>query len=137
MAISFYQEDTGFKLPDRNHIKHWVKSAIESENRLPGMISIILCSDYYLLGLNQKYLNHDYFTDIVTFDYSDGGTLSGDLFISIDRVKDNAVKNSVDTQQELHRVIIHGILHLSGYDDKSPEAKNEMSLKEDLYLSQY
>lgn len=101
-----------------------------------GQINVIFCSDQYLLQLNKGYLKHDYFTDILTFDLSEGaGPLEGDLFISIPRIRENAKLLKVDFSQELHRVIVHGVLHLMGYSDKKSADKARMREKEDAYLS--
>ncbi len=106
------------------------------EGKTPGSINIILCSDEYLVKLNEKYLKHDTFTDIITFDNSDKEIVSGDLYISIQRVKENALTYLQNTVDELHRVIIHGILHLCGYDDKSENESAKMRAAESFYLSQ-
>jgi rRNA maturation RNase YbeY len=108
---------------------------IDNEGFIKGDISIILCSDSYLLALNQKHLNHNYFTDIITFSYTEENELSGDLFISIDRVKENAVKENKSFENELERVVYHGVLHLCGYNDKSPQEITVMRSKEDYYLN--
>ena len=100
-----------------------------------GDISIIFCSDPYILDINQRYLQHDYFTDIITFDYCEGKVLSGDLFISIDTVRENAAEYGASFEEELNRVMVHGLLHLIGYDDHTPEEQKEMRSKEDYYLS--
>ena len=100
-----------------------------------GDINIIFCSDNYVLDVNIKYLSHDYFTDIITFDYCEGNTLSGDLFISVDSVKENSIFYNTEFQTELNRVIVHGVLHLAGYDDHSDEDIKIMRTKEDYYLS--
>ena len=113
----------------------WLKVVAESEIRRLGQISIIFCSDNYILDINMKYLQHDYFTDIITFDYCKGDKLSGDLFISIDSVRENARLYDVDFQEELYRVIVHGVLHLIGYDDHTKAQKAQMKDKEDYYLS--
>lgn len=115
----------------------WLNAAVESNNRTAGDISIIFCSDSYLHSMNKAYLDHDYFTDIITFDYSDGNIISGDLFISLDRVKDNANKFDVTFEQELLRVVIHGVLHLLGFNDKSMEEQQVMRDNEDRYLKIY
>ena len=99
-----------------------------------GPINIILCSDEYLIRMNEEYLKHNYYTDIITFDYTIESTVSGDLFISIDRVKDNAIKNSVSTENEIQRVIIHGVMHLCGYKDKKSDEIKTMRSKEEKYL---
>ena len=107
----------------------------ESEIKRIGDISIIFCSDNYILDVNMKYLQHDYFTDVITFDYCEGDKLSGDLFISVDTVRENAKLYNTDFNDELHRVMVHGILHLIGYDDHSQKDKQLIRKKEDYYLS--
>lgn len=94
-----------------------------------------MCSDTYLLELNKKFLEHDYFTDIITFDYCEDDVVSGDLFISIDRIMENAEENNVSKEEELHRVIIHGVLHLLGYSDKTPQQAQQIREQEDFCLS--
>lgn len=116
-------------------IINWLICVSSSENKVCGPISIIFCSDDYLLSVNNEYLDHDFFTDIITFDYSSNSEISGDLFISIDRVKENAITFNVAFIQELYRVLVHGVLHLCGYGDKSPEEELIMRSKEDFYLS--
>ncbi len=116
-------------------IINWLTRVSSSENKVCGPISIIFCSDDYLLSVNNEYLDHDFFTDIITFDYSSNSEISGDLFISIDRVKENAITFNVAFIQELYRVLVHGVLHLCGYGDKSPEEELIMRSKEDFYLS--
>ena len=106
-----------------------------SEIKTLGDISIIFCSDNYILDVNIRYLHHDYFTDVITFDYCEGDKLSGDLFISIDSVRENAIEFGTEFDEELHRVIVHGLLHLIGYDDHTPEDQKGMREKEDYYLS--
>lgn len=101
-----------------------------------GDLTFILCSDKYLLKINIEYLQHDYFTDIITFNYVDGKLISGDLFISIERVKENSEEFNTSLYKELYRVIFHGVLHLIGYNDKTVDEKNVMREKEDLYLSE-
>ena len=113
----------------------WLIHVSSSENKVCGPISIIFCSDDYLLSVNNEYLDHDFFTDIITFDYSSNSEISGDLFISIDRVKENAITFNVAFIQELYRVLVHGVLHLCGYGDKSSEEELIMRSKEDFYLS--
>ena len=107
----------------------------ESEIKRLGDISIIFCSDNYILDVNLKYLNHDYFTDIITFDYCDKNILSGDLFISVDSVRENAIFFEVDFEEELRRVIVHGLLHLIGYDDHTEDEQKIMREKENYYIS--
>lgn len=112
----------------------WIKTTIISEEKIAGDISFIFCSDAYLLEVNKQYLDHDYFTDIITFDYVEGGIISGDIFISCDRVKENAVEFKTGFDNELSRIIIHGVLHLLGYKDKNKKDKLLMTEKEDFYL---
>jgi len=131
----FYEDIQPLKLRKSN-ISKQIKSLIISENRKQGEISLILCSDKYLLNINIEYLNHNYYTDIITFNYVEGNTISGDLFISLDRVKENAERFNTSFIMELYRVIFHGILHLAGYNDKTEGEKKIMRGKEDLYLSE-
>lgn len=134
--IHFFTEDTTYRIEQKLLLKRWIKTAIVDEGFNVGEINIILCSDSYLLGINKQYLQHDTYTDIVTFDNSErDNTIAGDTFISIDRVKENALKFGVSERDELHRVIIHGILHLCGYGDKQKEEKALMTKKEDFYLA--
>ena len=108
--------------------------AVKKEGYAAHYIQFVFCSDVYLLELNQQYLHHDTLTDIITFDYREGKKISGDIFISIDRVRENAGKFNVLFKEELHRVMIHGILHLCGYKDKDKKSKMLMTEKEDFYL---
>jgi rRNA maturation RNase YbeY len=133
--ISYFTEDIVFKFKDKRLNNRWLKLVAESEIRRLGDISVIFCSDNYILDVNIKYLGHDYFTDIITFDYCEGDRLSGDLFISIDSVRENAAHYGTEFEDELNRVIVHGILHLIGYDDHTAAQKKEMRAKEDYYLS--
>ena len=128
--INFHYE-TEFSLEDAEKYTNWIINIIKSEKAVLGNLSYIFCSDNYLLKLNQKYLKHNSFTDIITFDYSEQKVISGEIYISIDRVRDNAVKFKEDFNRELLRVMAHGILHLLGYKDKSKNEKEEMSTKED------
>ena len=107
----------------------------ESEIRRIGDVNIIFCSDNYILDVNLKYLQHDYFTDIITFDYCENKVLSGDLFISVDSVRENSVFYNTEFEDELNRVMVHGILHLIGYDDHTEEDQKVMREKENYYLS--
>ena len=135
--IQFFSEGIDFQPKQKTAIRQWIKESALAEGFKTGEISIILCSDTYLLDINKQYLNHDTFTDIVTFDNSEkAGTIAGDIFISIDRIRENAKKFGVEEQDELHRIIIHGILHLCGYGDKKKTEKTLMTEKEDFYLNQ-
>lgn len=133
-TILFQSQSTGFRLSGKREISSWIKEAISAEGYLCGEISIVLCSDDYLLEINRQHLNHDYYTDIITFQYSDNQSVSGDLLISIDRVKENAERFKASTKDELHRVIIHGVLHLCGYKDKKKKDQQQMRLRENHYL---
>ena len=115
----------------------WLNEVAPNEGKITSEITLIFCSDEHLLEMNRQYLNHDYYTDIITFDYSEEGEISGDLFISVDRVYDNAVLNSVSRDNELKRVCVHGVLHLCGFGDKSEEDAMVMRAKEDYYLDKY
>lgn len=116
-------------------ILDWYSKVANQEDKVLGDLTIIFCSDDYLLEVNREHLYHDYYTDIITFDYSDFPTVSGDLFISVDRVKENAIDFNVSFEHELHRVIIHGFLHLCGYFDKTNEDELLMRSKENQALS--
>ena len=133
--ISYFFEDTDFQFKNKTLNNRWLKLVAESEIRRIGQISIIFCSDNYILDVNQQYLQHDYFTDIITFDYCEGEKLSGDLFISVDTVMENSIEYGTDFNDELNRVIVHGVLHLIGYDDHCEEDITMMRKKEDYYLS--
>ena len=134
MGISFAFQTT-CTLKNRTILKNWIKYTIEKNNKQIGEISYIFCSDEQLLEINKEFLSHDYYTDIITFDYSESDIISGDLFISIDRIKDNAKTLGLSYQEELHRVIIHGILHLLGFKDKTDEESQNMRLLENECLS--
>ena len=136
IMVSYFFEDTNFKFNRRCLTSQWLKFTAESEIKRIGQVNIIFCSDNYILDINQKYLQHDYFTDIITFDYCEGKTLSGDLFISVDTVRENAIFYGTEFDDELNRVIVHGLLHLIGYDDHSEEDQKTMRSKEDYYLAQ-
>ena len=109
----------------------WVKDVAEKHGKIVGEIAYIFCSDEYIIDVNRKFLNHDYYTDVITFDYSEGKKIAGDIFISLDTVKTNAEAFNQDYYNELERIIIHGILHLCGFKDKEPNDKEEMTFQED------
>lgn len=135
-AICFFTEDISFVLKNKTAIRNWIDRAVKAESYRLGELNFIFCSDAYLLEINQGYLNHDTYTDIITFDNSDtAGTVTGDVFISVERIKENAQKFGVPERDEVERVIIHGVLHLMGYTDKSKEKKAQMTAKENEYLS--
>ena len=133
--ISYFFEDTDFIFKGKTRNNRWLKLVAESEIRRIGDINIIFCSDNYILDVIQKYLQHDYFTDNITFDYCEGDKLSGDLFISVDSVRENSLEYGTSFVDELNRVIVHGVLHLIGYDDHCDEDIAEMRAKENYYLS--
>jgi len=135
-AIQFFTESVSYTLPQKNKIKKWLKSAIEKEGYGLHELTFIFCSDDYLLGINQQYLNHDTYTDIITFDNSEvDKQIVSDIFISIDRVKENAKIFKTTAFDEVCRIMIHGTLHLLGYKDKGKAAKTLMTQKEDEYLA--
>lgn len=133
MAIRFSIE-TKYSLKNRTLIKQWIKTVVENKGKKLGDVSYILCDDDYLLEVNRQYLKHDYYTDIITFDYTENDRIGGDLFISIDRVKDNATALQVPEHEELMRVMIHGVLHLLGLKDKSEEEAKQMRKAEEKCL---
>jgi probable rRNA maturation factor len=135
-AINFFAEDTNYVLKNKLALKRWIKDTIGAEGFRLDELNFILCSDAYLLQINQQYLNHDTYTDIVTFDNSEKqGRITGDIFISVERTQENARLFNVTSETELHRVIIHGVLHLLGYKDKKPADKEQMTAKENEYLT--
>ncbi|WP_283391652.1 rRNA maturation RNase YbeY [Millionella massiliensis] len=136
MAITFNSEDTKFNISgSKRDVSAWVRAAVAEEGFKVGEINVIFCSDPYLLEINRHYLHHDYFTDIITFDYCENGVLSGDLFISVDTVKGNSEEYQVMFHVELLRVIIHGVMHLAGYKDKTDPDAAKMRERENHYLA--
>ena len=135
--IHFFTEDLIFQLSNPDITLRWLSQILTNHIAEVENLNFIFCSDDYLLKINQSYLNHDFYTDIITFDHREDAKnpLASDIFISIDRVKDNAQKLTISFDRELHRVIIHGILHLLGWDDKTPEQQQLMREKEESCLS--
>lgn len=133
--IRYFSESIKFDLQGKLANNRWLRFVAEAEAKRIGDVNIIFCSDPYILDVNINYLGHDYYTDILTFDYVEGDVLSGDLFISIDSVRENASFYGADFPTELRRVMVHGLLHLIGYDDHTPEEQKVMRSKEDYYLS--
>jgi len=134
--ISFNAE-IDFQLDNELHYSNWISRVILSENKKEGDINYIFCDDEFILEINKQYLNHDYYTDIISFDYSVGNELHGDIFISVERVQENAEDFKVSFDEELKRVIIHGILHYCGYKDKSEKEEAVMRNKEDEKIKMF
>ncbi|RRQ50047.1 rRNA maturation RNase YbeY [Maribacter algicola] len=134
--IEFHFE-TEFKLSNAEKYRNWVSKVVTTEGYTTGDLNYIFCDDSYLLEINQKYLRHDTLTDIITFDYTIGKAMSADIYISIERVQENAVSYQVTFENELLRVMSHGILHLAGYKDKKEEHKKEMRLQEDEKIKMF
>ena len=137
MKVNFFTEDVDFPFKARGIktlLRSYIKKLIECENKKLGEINIIFCSDEYLIEINKRYLNHDYYTDVITFDYSELPKISGDIFISTDMVHKNAEEYTSSFKQELYRVIFHGVLHLCGYKDKLLNEEKLMREKENYYL---
>jgi len=134
--ISFNYE-IEFQLENEDQYSSWISNVILSENKKEGDINYIFCDDEYILEINKQYLDHDYFTDIISFDYSVGNELHGDIFVSIDRVRENAIDFNVTFDEELKRVLVHGVLHYCGYKDKSVEDEQVMRSKEDEKIKMF
>lgn len=135
MAISFANIDVEFILEQKLRLKRWINAVAQLHERKVGNISYGFCSDTHIIEANRQYLQHDYFTDIITFDYSEGNTIAGDLLISVDTVKSNAVQFNSDFTSELHRVMIHGVLHLLGFKDSTDNEQVEMRKRENEALN--
>ncbi|GAB4037667.1 rRNA maturation RNase YbeY [Spirosoma gilvum] len=136
--IRFFNEDVPYKLPQKQTVRQWLKQQAEREGFAVGDLNYIFCSDEYVLQVNRDYLQHDYYTDIITFDQSEEeDKLEGDIFISVDRVADNAAQLGIAAEQEMRRVLAHGLLHLCGYGDKGTEEEAQMRQKEEEWLNQY
>jgi len=137
LAIFFHDENVYSGLKGKKAIKSWIKFVINQEDKIPGKINIILTTDKNLRKINIDYLERDYYTDIITFNYSENQVVNGDLFVSLERVNENAREYGEDNTIELLRVMIHGVLHLIGYDDASVEEKKHMREKENKYLETF
>lgn len=135
MAISFYTEDIELPQINQQAVANWIREVAKMYNKRVGDISYIFCSDEKILEVNRQYLKHDYYTDIITFDYTAGNRLSGDLFISLDTVRSNSESLHTPYNEELHRTIIHGILHLCGINDKGPGEREIMEANENKALA--
>ena len=134
--INFYAENN-FELGDQSRVENWLKQVIASEGKKTGEISFIFCDDEYLLKINKEYLDHDTYTDIISFDNSVGKILNGDVFISTERVAENAISYEVSFEEELQRVLVHGILHFCGYTDKSDAEQEVMREKEEEKMKMF
>jgi probable rRNA maturation factor len=135
--IQYIAEEVELPVFPKQKVTRWIKETATAYGKKAGDIAYVFCSDKRILEVNNQYLKHDYYTDIITFDYSEGPVISGDIFISLDTVQSNAVAFNVSTEEELKRIMIHGILHLCGQDDKTPELRLEMTRKENLALETY
>lgn len=137
-VIQFHTEDVQFTFQHASIIRNWLHDSAQQEGSDIASLSFVFCSDNYLYDMNVEYLNHDTLTDVITFQYSEpeASEIEGDIFISIDRIKENATQFQVSFEQELYRVMVHGTLHLLGYGDKSTEEKQLMTEKENFYLNQ-
>ena len=135
-SVDFFFEDIQPFSIRKSHIKKHINNLIVNELKECGEISVVFCSDKYLLEMNKQYLNHDYYTDIITFDYVEGDKISGDLFISFERIIDNAKQFDSELVREVYRVVFHGVLHLVGYKDKTDNEQKIMTEKENFYLSE-
>ena len=136
--IRFFNEDVPYKLARKQATRQWLKRQAEGEGYAVGELNFIFCSDEYILQVNKDYLAHDYYTDIITFDQSEEeGVLAGDIFVSVERVNDNAGQLGVLAEQEMRRVLAHGLLHLCGYGDKSDEEATNMRTKEEEWLTDF
>lgn len=133
--ISFHSEGVSTKTPSKRLLKAWIKEFVSNHGKKVGELAFVFCSDEKILEVNQNFLQHDYYTDIITFDYCEGEIVSGDIFISVERVKENATSHNAEYNTELIRVLAHGVLHLIGFQDKSHKKKKEMTENEDLCIS--
>lgn len=135
MKIAFYAEDTELPVLKEDAVRQWIKAVATAHGKKTGNISYIFCSDEKILEVNRKYLKHDYFTDVITFDYTEKDKISGDVFIGLDTVKTNSEKFNTPYIEELHRTIIHGVLHLCGINDKGPGEREIMEAHENEALA--
>lgn len=136
--VRYYNDQTNFRLRDKRKIASWLKAVAQEEGYALGDVTYIFCSSEVHRKMNIDFIGHDYFTDVITFDYSDlkgEGIVSGDIFIDVDTVKDNARIYGATFTSEMHRIIVHGVLHLCGQKDKTPRAERQMHKKEDKYLA--
>lgn len=126
MAISFHNDGITFHLKEKNRHKNWIRKVVQTHQKIPGNLTFIFTSNEHLRLMNREYLNHDYFTDVITFDYTDKDLIAGDIFISVDQVNINAGEYESMPDEELRRVMIHGVMHLLGYGDSNKKEQEEM-----------
>lgn len=134
MSVHYLEEDRKADGFNRTVTKKWLHDVVRLEGKKTGIISYVFCSDEFLADINSKFLKRDYFTDVISFDYTKNGVISGDIMVSVDRVRENAVNMGIAYLDELKRIMVHGLLHLIGYDDSTTESKANMSRREDFYL---
>ncbi|MDR2890935.1 MAG: rRNA maturation RNase YbeY [Alistipes sp.] len=137
MAIKYYNDGTDYRLQAKGRTAAWVRRAVEAEGLRLGPVNYIFCSPEKHLEINRRFLGHDYATDVITFDYTANGSVSGDVFIDPATVNDNAAERCIAPEVEMRRVMIHGVLHLCGYGDGTPKEQKTMREREDLYLNKY
>ena len=137
MSITFHKEEIEFDLPGEGKLNTWLLDIVRKEKKTITQLSYIFCSDDYLLEINKTYLNHDYYTDIITFPYKQGHEIESDIFISVDRVRENAMEYNTTFESELLRVVAHGLLHMAGYGDKTEEDQDKMTEMEDQCLKMW
>tara|TARA_B110000014_G_scaffold211584_1_gene163771 strand:- start:414 stop:833 length:420 start_codon:yes stop_codon:yes gene_type:complete len=135
MPVYFHNEGVSLIFKNKKAVSSWLSSVIKSFRKEVGTLNFIFCTDEYLLTINKSYLNHNHYTDIITFDYCEENKVSGDLFISIERVKEYSLKNNIEFNNEIHRVIVHGVLHLCGLNDKTEREKEKMRAQENKFLA--
>jgi len=135
--IYFHKEGVKLRLPNKGILEKWIKQVVRAEGKQLGALNFVYCTDGYLRRMNRKYLKINKITDVIAFEYNEGQLISGDIFISLDRVRENSASYGVTLHAELKRVMVHGLLHLLGYRDKSVKDKSAMTEREDLYLSLY
>jgi len=137
LNIFFHFEQAHYKISSQKKRKKWIYASVEEEGYSIDSIDFIFCSDVFLLGINKKFLNHDYFTDVITFSNSEGNVLNGEIYISMERVRENSESYLVSFDEELNRVLIHGILHLMNYNDSSRNLKMRMTIRENYFLKKF
>ncbi len=138
MSIRFFEEQISEKVKEKVRLRRWLVDVIRNEHKIPGNINIIFCSDEFLYELNSKYLKHNTLTDVITFsDEGDANHVSGEIYISYPRIRENSVRYQVGVFEELKRVVVHGVLHLVGYEDSSTLKRRTMTAKEDFYLDRF